>query len=448
MGSVSSFPDMDQVQYDSLAPFDILDVAKVNSKALLTVLLEHFNLYGFDINSTDSEGNSLLHIGVYHENVFLISKAIRLGANINQLNEKKQTPLHVAADRNKPEAARLLLSCKAIQNIVDDEDETPVFKAVRKGHIRVLKVFIETRGDVKSANFRSETLLHIAASKGYLEIVELLLKSGLKKDARDLAGLTPLQAATENCCRQVVSLLIKSGADASVVDVKKRTLLHFAVRKNDPRLVKTLIDHKLNVNAQDAFGSTPLHWAIEFGMVNIALLLLRCRARYDISDEDGYTALHVTAKALSLAITVLPVLLSKGADIYKKTFNGDTCIHVAAFAGNLDGVKQLVKAKGDVFLENRDRYTPAHLAQQCGHLEIAEFLQRYCGSVTRRLATRTGASLSRSNSASRAREEHIKRTLRSDSMLSLIPKKTKDGMRRSESLQVLSFSGNKFGIKR
>ena len=61
-------------------------------------------------------------------------------------------------------------------------------------------------------------------------------------------------------------------------------------------------------------------------------------------------------------------------DITRKNNDGDTPLHLAAWYGNLDRVKELLNKSADVRVKNLNGKTPLHYAVQQGHLEIVQLL--------------------------------------------------------------------------
>lgn len=368
---------MDEVQYDSLAPFDVLDIAKLNNEQMLDVLMKNIGVYDFDVTSRDNGGNSILHIAVYNGNIKLILKAIELGAKINALNNSNQTPLHMAVDRKNPAAVTVLLKHGAAQGIADVEKDTPIVKCIRRGYLNILKSFVQMNADLKCTGHYPASLLHLALHCGHIDMVEVLLSAGEDVNERDNEGHTPIQVAVVKGHSDVVRLMAKNGADIFVKDLRKSNLLHLAVKSESLEVLQTLLNIGLNLNARDVEGSTPLHLALSLQIVDISLFLINHSEDLEVADIDGYTPLHLIAKSAVLTQKLISLILQKIARIDLKTFNGDTALHCAAMSGNLEAAKLLIRNGADVLSTNRDGYTPLDIAVQCVRSnEIPQLLDR------------------------------------------------------------------------
>lgn len=92
---------------------------------------------GLDINTKIwNDGRTILHVAVRYFNnssneifKYFISK----GANINAKDDTGYTPLHVAAEKNKHWAAKILLERGADVNIESNSKATPYSIAIANG---------------------------------------------------------------------------------------------------------------------------------------------------------------------------------------------------------------------------------------------------------------------------------------------------------------------------
>lgn len=104
---------------------------------------------GSEINTTDSNGDSLLHLcarkGLENAAMFLVRKQ----AKINLLNEEGETVLHIACENGLSRLVCLLLERGADPNVQTSKAtnaQTPMHKAILNNHENILNIFIEFKG--------------------------------------------------------------------------------------------------------------------------------------------------------------------------------------------------------------------------------------------------------------------------------------------------------------
>ncbi|WBA81339.1 ankyrin repeat domain-containing protein [Endozoicomonas sp. GU-1] len=150
---------------------------------------------GVNINFTDEYGNTALHFAVYNnrtDTAMMLLKADNIDVNVkdkipctalhytlfnydeadgkivmeellktsdiavvNQRGKGGWTPLHVAANRNIPDAVRQLLAIKDIKvNQKDDDGNTALHIAAMRGHTEIVEIFLDAAVgiDVKAKN--------------------------------------------------------------------------------------------------------------------------------------------------------------------------------------------------------------------------------------------------------------------------------------------------------
>jgi hypothetical protein len=123
---------------------------------------------GIDINAKDSHGLTALHVSIASKTTpitdFLLSQA---SINVNELEENKQTPLHLACFLGDLEIVQKLVGRGANVNSNDGLNGTPLHMACHKGHAKVAEFLIGhgAKLDICS-NEDGSTPLHIASSEG------------------------------------------------------------------------------------------------------------------------------------------------------------------------------------------------------------------------------------------------------------------------------------------
>jgi len=138
--------------------------------------------------------------------------------------------------------------------------------------------------------------------------------------------------------------MIESGIDPNDrYSAYGKTLLHTSIYYNKIDCVKYLIEHGANVDIVDNDDHTPLCDAARYGHYDIVRYLLFNGASIDKSDNHGYTPLHLAS--LNNHVMTVKCLLDCGANKELKTLYG--------------------------------RMTAAMIAQECGHVYIANYIKGY-----------------------------------------------------------------------
>ncbi len=205
----------------------------------------------------------------------------------------------------------------------------------------------------------------------------------------DLIGCSP---------GKMVDLLLQHGANAIEHDRFGNSVLHWAAGSGNmvatKALIKFLIDAgegqdvtDLVINTQGAKdGATPLHWAacgIKSGgghasIVDLFLDLAGDQATelVDIECYSGSTPLMWAAWGGTGSLDVIKLLVSRGADPYKRNRQDAGLAHWAAEGGaNLQMCRYLHDELHIRFdEEDKEGNTPFHLAESNGHQDIAEWI--------------------------------------------------------------------------
>lgn len=144
---------------------------------------------GADVNAVEGRNKTALHLAVAHGNESIISLLLRHGADVNARSDGGWTPLHNACDRGSESIVRKLLGAGAKINSQLLNGASPLHAAAQGGHSEVVECLLE-RTDLKQRlrdNFGSTPFLGAAHSK-HKNIVALLAPynnvTALSEDAR------------------------------------------------------------------------------------------------------------------------------------------------------------------------------------------------------------------------------------------------------------------------
>ena len=186
-------------------------------------ILEYAQSDSPNLDSRDSDGNTLLHWAVLKGKPTLVSALVDHGVDINALNARGVTALFYASMLGDGSMVSLLVDQGARVNLhsmgsdaptehavtqrtdlIDIELEkeiklvcTPVQAATVQGHFRVVLYLVQKGADVNIPAHNGNTALHYACMKSFVGLASFLVESGAALDARNDAGAVPADVAED-----------------------------------------------------------------------------------------------------------------------------------------------------------------------------------------------------------------------------------------------------------
>ena len=208
-----------------------------------------------------------------------------------------------------------------------------------------------------------------AAHRGDLAAVERLLASGVDIDAVTPRGVGALAAAVEANELEVAQWLLERGAR-----VCSRSVASALQDHNDEALAQALL-RAHRQRCCDPLSTELLSLAIARNQVDLTGMLL-----HSIAGPPSGWALQSALVNGSLAIVQL--LLDHGADPnYTGGNEGRTALHIAAEAGYVDIVREMVARGADLAVRAKDGRDAAGLARRAGHEEVVRILEAAEGTA-------------------------------------------------------------------
>jgi ankyrin repeat protein len=268
------------------------------------------------LQSTDSNGQSLLHYAakIAHEPSvqFLISR----GLSPNLADISGRTPLHLALEIGNENIVAWLLESGADVRAKCKSGYTAIYYAIEHGHDSLAQKLLNLGADPKHSD-TGYTPLHHAAFKGQIGVFDSLLAAGADPRAAGEDGCTVLMAAAASgnmTALDMVRSLLERGADASIGDDEGMTAIHYAADKKHHLvldLVKILHQHGGKVDVRESTGLTPLNLAASSGQVGVVEYLLEHGADPNAKSMRG-TPLQLAAESMNEA--KVAALLKYGGD--------------------------------------------------------------------------------------------------------------------------------------
>jgi len=132
-----------------------------------------------DVNAKDVHGNTPLIVAVIAGNLEHVRHLIARGADVNTENDDGNTPLifsvHTTMNAN---LAQLLIASEADVDVMNNERETALMYAAWTGQAEVVRLLIKNGANVDVKNSDGNTALTLAESKGHKGIVAILKEAG------------------------------------------------------------------------------------------------------------------------------------------------------------------------------------------------------------------------------------------------------------------------------
>lgn len=166
-----------------------------------------------------------------------------------------------------------------------------------------------------------------AVRSGNVEIVKLLLDAGAEVN---IHKDSPLFNAAFRRNAPMVQLLLDHGGDPNLDD---GAAFHYACTIGDVQMVEAFLKAGANVNIRDANRDVPLISAVKGDLLKTLL---------PIKDEMTPEKIEASINEAPVNISVIRLLLSKGADPNAKDSGGDTALYYAASNQHPDIVRELM----------------------------------------------------------------------------------------------------------
>ncbi|KFY71757.1 hypothetical protein V499_08082 [Pseudogymnoascus sp. VKM F-103] len=190
--------------------------------------------------------------------------------------------------------------------------------------------------------------LHFAKS---VAMAKLLLEDGADVDHSPSQWGTPLHAAAERGDIEVAKFLVENGADVDNSNVRVATALHIAVDQGDLDMATLLLDYGADIDCDLDMATLLLDYRADIDSSDIT-------ASWEICDYFG-TPLHFAClRSNETGISMIQLLLERGADLEAMDIHSATPLHIAAAECSLSIVKLLLDHDAPVNIRDEVGITP------------------------------------------------------------------------------------------
>lgn len=349
--------------------FPLHDVILSERWEAMQLLSPHSELMNQHVNQYNEKRQTPLMLAALKGNVKWMESLLEKGADFRLVDREGQTALFYALKCHHVQAALVLLALSKSSNTCDRYGRTALMTAVSTGLLPVVRVLCQTGNDIQAFDRKGFNALHLAACLGRTKIVEYLVQNGFEIDCftqpKKKTKTTALMLAALQAHPETVLALIKLGAKLTLKDKQGFNFCDYAILSKQTEMLRVI--RQLPDYYQPEKHPSLLQASVMADQEEVMQELMLVRADLNVLNEDDQTLFHLAA--IHHAINVNRLLI-KAREISLNQYDkiGQTALHYAALQGHVAIIEQLVQAGCEVDRLNHRKKTPLELAVSEGHL--------------------------------------------------------------------------------
>ena len=261
------------------------------------------------LNDDPNERGSALQFMAEDCDKHAIEKLVAYGADVNLTTEDKTTtPLIKAVRFGNYGVVKALLKANANVNLVDKKGDTALHIAARQGRIKIVNLILKHNPDISICNYKLKTVVDDIVYYNFLEVAKSIVYHYYST-----GKLTPkisdyfITYFTEQKQHRVVEILLESGANPELRDSGVRITtstspLLYAFRNRDTMMTALLLSHGAKVLGTPHFDLHYLYYAVlvqYYDGVKIALASGCEVTHIEINEASGSGRLDILELLLS-----------------------------------------------------------------------------------------------------------------------------------------------------
>ncbi|MFK7924498.1 MAG: ankyrin repeat domain-containing protein [Bacteroidia bacterium] len=162
-----------------------------------------------DLNQTNANGYSALHLAVDQRSIELVEALAEGGHPLEATDPRGNTPLHRALEAGQNKIAEYLSGVNHVYTELNRRGQHPIHQAIREGQDQVVENLIANGTDVNILGESGMAPLHYAAEEIDYDIARALVEAGADMGIKDSFGRTPYKISRDRGADERMKELLK-----------------------------------------------------------------------------------------------------------------------------------------------------------------------------------------------------------------------------------------------
>ena len=223
---------------------------------------------GVNINQLDSRGQTALHVALRKRDSHMIKLMLNLGSDPHIHNKLGLAPMHVACETGDIGALTLLLQAGVNPDMRERQSMPNIFSHYRtgltisasNGDLQCVSKLLEAGAFVDIPDSEGNSALHKAALFGHLGCIKTLLLHGAEPNVYNSIRATPLQFALAQMHTECVRTLMKAGSDVNLFSEELPRILTLSAMTGELDVVRQCAQVMGDLDVRDITGMNALYY--------------------------------------------------------------------------------------------------------------------------------------------------------------------------------------------
>lgn len=301
-----------------------------------------------------------LHYSIKKGKINHVKHLITLGGSIYGLDNRDNTPFHIACSRNHTDICELLIDMGGSTDKQNRGGNTPLHFMCKHSNLSLVKKYIELYGISNVLNNDNNTPIRLACKYGHIEIVGYLLS----RETRLVESILFMDAV-ENQNIDMINVLLDN-IDTSTSDINFTKLLARAIYKKNIEIIKFFVS-RTNIDYNTHIFSSAFRFIcssynkqnVSENNLDIIEYLIEFGIKYDITKynyKDGKNGTYLHNH--NIALNVMELLITMECPI--DTPDNDSKLPIHFY--DLERTKKIVNADSPINVKDQYGNTPLMLS--------------------------------------------------------------------------------------